>query len=312
MPVPFSSKDHNKINLVNIADTSAIINNTITSNHIADNSIINNNFADGSITSDKLSTALQNIFVDFGNRLTALEIPPKTGFYGDFLVINETQTGSNPRHIHAYLAYNNVALTNSVQINGGQGHLFNIAQEDRLPLQNSSLQLKITAQSGTQALDLGAYDGFTITNFTTNPLNEENTMSMIVNENQIDDGSCSATLLITYVPPGWSGNITFVYQAGGGTTQFITIKTEAGFIATNYTYNSGSNVFSVSLASPSSYLYIQLVGAHNWDITNNSFSQAVGSPTYVREDGRLWERYTIPSEFIGQNLTYNFSTYDND
>lgn len=73
MPIPFSSKDHNKTNLVNIADSSTIINNTITSNDIADSSIINNNFANGSITSDKLSTALQNILVDFDDRLTALE-----------------------------------------------------------------------------------------------------------------------------------------------------------------------------------------------------------------------------------------------
>ena len=44
MPAPFSSKDHNKTNLVNIADSSTIINNTITSSDIADSSIINNNF----------------------------------------------------------------------------------------------------------------------------------------------------------------------------------------------------------------------------------------------------------------------------
>lgn len=190
MPIPFSSKDYNKINSVNIADSSAIINNTITSNAIADNSIINNNFANGSITTDKLTTALQNILVDFDERITALETPP--------------------------------------------------------------------------------------------------------------------------VQQGWSGNITFVKQAGGGTTQFITIKTEAGFIATDYTYNSGSNVFSVSLASPSSYLYISIYGVGGWSTNNKAFAQAVGQPTYVAENNRGWLRYTIPSEFIGQNLTYNFSTYYDD
>lgn len=236
-----------------------------------------------------------------------------TGFYGEFLVINGTQNGSQPRHMHAYLAYDDEALTNSVQINGGQGHLFNIAQEDRLSLPNSTLQLKVTMQNNTQAVDIGAYEGFTITNFTANPLDEENTMSMVVNENQIDDGSCAVTLLVTYVPPGWSGNITFVKQAGGGTTQFITIKTETGpFIATDYTYNSGSNVFSVSLASPSSYVYIQIYGVGGWSTNNKAFAQAVGSPTSIKENERLWLRYTIPSEFIGQNLTYNFSTYYDD
>lgn len=189
MPIPFSSKDYNKINLVNIANSSTIINNTITSNDITDNSIINNNFANGSITSDKLSTALQNILVDFDDRLNTLET-------------------------------------------GGGG--------------------------------------------------------------------------------GWSGTITFVKQAGGGSQQFISIKTEAGFIATDYIYNSGSNVFSVSLASLSSYVYISMYGAGSWDITNNSFSQNVGEPSYVFENNRLWERYTIPEEFLGDNLTYNFETYYND
>lgn len=189
MPIPFSSKDYNKINLVNIADSSAIINNTITSSDIADSSIINNNFANGSITSDKLSTALQNILLDFDDRLNTLE-------------------------------------------NQGGG--------------------------------------------------------------------------------GWSGNITFVKQAGGGSQQFITIKTEAGFITTEYIYNTGSNVFSVSLVSLSSYVYISMYGNGSWDITNNSFSQNVGEPTYVNENNRTWERYTIPSQFIGVNLTYNFETYYND
>ena len=35
-----------------------------------------------------------------------------TGFWGDFLVVNGTQSGSSVRHMTAYLAYNNVALTN--------------------------------------------------------------------------------------------------------------------------------------------------------------------------------------------------------
>lgn len=236
-----------------------------------------------------------------------------SGFYGEFTVINGTQSGSQPRHMHAYLAYNDDPITELAQINGGHSYMFELIQENRLPLPNSTLQLKFTMQNNTQALDLGAYEGFTITNFTDNPLDEENTMSLVVNENNINYGSCSVTLLVTYVPPGWSGNITFVKQAGGGTTQFITIKTETGpFIATDYTYNSGSNVFSVSLANPSSYVYIQIVGAGGWSTNNKAFAQAVGQPTSINENGRLWLRYTIPSEFIGQNLTYNFSTYYDD
>ena len=239
-------------------------------------------------------------------------VPNPTGFWGEFLLVNGTQSGSTTRYMNAYLAYNDTPLTESQQINGNQGYLFAIAEEDRLPLPNSTLQLKFTMQNNTQALDVADYQGFTITNFTNNPLNEENTYSMLVNENYLNNGSCELTLLVTYVPQGWSGNITFVKQAGGGTTQFINIKTEAGFIATDYTYNSGSNVFSVSLASPSSYLYISMYGVGGWGVNNTAFAQAVGSPTYVAENNRGWLRYTIPSEFIGQNLTYNFSTYYDD
>lgn len=123
-----------------------------------------------------------------------------TGFWGDFLVINGTQSGSNPRYMTAYLAYNDVALTNSVQINGNQTHTFTIQEQDRLPLPSSTLQLKVTMQSGTQALDGGAYDGFEILGFTANPIDEENTLSMLVNSNNINDGNCALTLLVTYVP----------------------------------------------------------------------------------------------------------------
>ena len=123
-----------------------------------------------------------------------------TGFWGDFLVVNGTQSGSSNRHMTAYLAFNNVALTNSVQINGNQTHLFTIQEQDRLPLPSSTLQLKVSMQNGTDAVDLGAYDGFTITGFTDNPLNEENTLSMLVNSNNINDGSCAMTFLVTYNP----------------------------------------------------------------------------------------------------------------
>lgn len=245
------------------------------------------------------------------------KVSAPSGFYGDFLVINGTQGGSQPRHMHAYLAYNDNAITNSVQINGNQGHVFNIAQEDRLPLPNSTLQLKITMQNNTEALDLGAYDGFTITDFTNNPLDEENTLSMLVNENHINDGSCELTLLVTYEPPppptGWSGNITFVNNSGtGGFQQFISIKKSTGsLLATDYIYNSSNNVLSASTNSDF-YLYISIYSSGDWNWDTSSFSQAVGDYVDVFENNRGWRRYTIPSQFIGQNLTYNFSFFYND
>ena len=123
-----------------------------------------------------------------------------SGFWGDFLVINGRQAGSSQRHMHVYLAYNDVPLTASHQINSNHSYTFSVLEEDRLPLPSSTLQLKVTMQNGTDAVDLGAYDGFTITGFTDNPLNEENTLSMLVNSNNINDGNCALTLLVTYHP----------------------------------------------------------------------------------------------------------------
>ena len=238
-----------------------------------------------------------------------------SGFWGDFLLINGTQSGSNNRHMHAYLAYNDVPLTNSVQINGNHSHLFNITEEDRLPLPSSTLQLKVTMQSGTQAVDAGAYEGFTVTNLTDLPLTQENTLSMLVNENNLDDGSCSLTLLVTYVPgpQSWSGNITFVNNSGtGGSQQFISIKKSTGpLLATDYIYNSSNNILSASTNSDF-YLYISIYSSGDWDWLGGSFAEAVGGYVNIFENNRGWRRYTIPSQFIGQNLTYNFSFLYND
>ena len=120
-----------------------------------------------------------------------------TGFWGDFVLTNETASGSGHRHLHAYLAYNNVPLTESHQINGNHSYIFSVLEEDRLPLPSSTLQLKVTMQSGTDAVDLGAYDGFTITNFTANPLDQENTLSMVVNSGNYDEGECELILILT-------------------------------------------------------------------------------------------------------------------
>ena len=312
MPIPFSSKDHNKTNLVNIADSSTIINNTITSNDIADNSIINNNFTNGSITTAKLSTALQNILIGFGNRLTALETPPVIlGWFGTFIVSNVIASGSNHRHFHAYLAYNNVAITNSVQINGNQSHTFTIQGQDRLPLSTSPLQLKITAQNGTTGISVSAYDGFSITNFTSNPPTQENTLTMLVNSNKLNNGVLSASFTITYPPPpsGWSGTITFNRTAGGG-TQFLYLRTNTGSIANGTTY-TGANAFSVSLANAQSYVEIALNWQGYWEINTIALEPYVATPYVYYEAGLTWNRYTIP---VGtqSNLAFNFTTFYND
>ena len=235
-----------------------------------------------------------------------------TGFWGDFLVVNGTQSGSSVRHMNAYLAFNNVALTNSVQINGNQSHTFTIQEQDRLPLANSTLQLKVTMQSGTTGLNLGAYDGFTIVDFTDLPLTQENTMNMLVNSNNINDGNCAMTFLVTYVPPpsGWSGTITF-NRTGGGGDPYISLRTDTQVITTDYDYNNESDTFSVSLTTPQSYVEIAFTLYGNWGMYSHSFSSYFGNPYIYYEDGKDWYRYTIMPN-IQSNLTYNFSTFYDD
>ena len=248
--------------------------------------------------------------INFLKSLNPVSAEP-SGFWGDFLVINGTQSGSTNRHMHAYLAYNDIPLTSSHQINGNHSHLFNITEADRLPLPTSTLQLKVTMQSGTQALDAGAYDGFTVTNLTDLPLTQENTLSMLVNENNLDDGSCSLTLLVTYVPPpsGWSGTITFNRTNGGG-TQYINLRTNTGVIASNYTY-TGANAFSVSLENAQSYVEIALDWQGYWELNTAALEPYVATPYVYYEAGLTWNRYNIQPN-IQSNLAFNFTTFYND
>ena len=251
--------------------------------------------------------------VNLINQLRLLKSAPAgdTGFWGDFVVYNGRQAGSSQRHMHVYLAYNDVPLTASHQINSNHNYTFTIAEEDRLPLPSSTLQLKVTMQNGTQELDLGAYEGFTITGITENPLNEENTLSMLVNSNNLDEGNCAMTFLVTYVPPasGWSGTITFNRTAGGG-TQFIYLRTNTGVIASNYTY-TGANAFSVSLANAQSYVEIALNWEGYWELNTAALEPYVATPYVYYEDGLTWNRYNILPN-IQSNLAFNFTTFYND
>ena len=123
--------------------------------------------------------------------------PAKTGFWGTFLV--ENQTDGDPRYIDAYLAYNDVPVTTTQRINGNSTYTFNVAEADRLPLPDSTLQLKTIFQSGTHTVVLDSYTGFGITNNTQNPLDQENTLSMLINEGNINnEGFCAVTFIVTY------------------------------------------------------------------------------------------------------------------
>ena len=111
----------------------------------------------------------------------------------------------------------------------------------------------------------------------------------------------------------WSGAITFVNNSGtGGSQQFISIKKSTGSIlVTDYIYNSSNNVLSASTNSDF-YLDINIYSSGDWNWLDGGFTEAVGGYTNIFEANKGWRRYTIPSQFIGQNLTYNFSFYDND
>ena len=123
--------------------------------------------------------------------------PAKTGFWGAFLV--ENQTDGDPRYVDAYLAYNDVPVTTTQRINGNSSYTFNVAEADRLPLPDSTLQLKTIFQSGTHTVVLDSYTGFGITGNTQNPVDQENTLSMLINEGNINnEGFCAVTFIVTY------------------------------------------------------------------------------------------------------------------
>ena len=122
-----------------------------------------------------------------------------TGFWGTFYVENQPEVGSDARYLDAYLAYNDVPLTSSQQINSNASYTFNVTEANRLPLPSSTLQLKFTCQSGTTHIGGGEYSGFEVIGNTENPLDQENTFDILVNENNYDNGQCSIILLL-YVP----------------------------------------------------------------------------------------------------------------
>ena len=120
-----------------------------------------------------------------------------TGFYGTFLITNETAPGSVPRHMSVTLGYNNIIIDGPHQINGDDERTFTIPIGNRAPLPSSTIQLKVTFQSSTSGVDLTDTDGFTITNFTNNALTQENTLSMLIDSEYINNGACSITFVVT-------------------------------------------------------------------------------------------------------------------
>ena len=73
-------------------------------------------------------------------------------------------------------------------------------------------------------------------------------------QTKLSDFDTRLTALETPPPPsGWSGTITFNHTSGGG-QPYISLRTDTQVITTDYDYNNESDTFSVSLATPQSYV----------------------------------------------------------
>ena len=120
-----------------------------------------------------------------------------TGFYGTFLIDNETDNGGVHRYMIVTLGYNDIIIDGPYQINGDNERTLTIPIEDRAPLPSSIIQLNVTFQSSTSEVDLQNTDGFTITRFTDNPLTQGNTLSMLIDSEYINNGACAITFVVT-------------------------------------------------------------------------------------------------------------------
>jgi hypothetical protein len=120
--------------------------------------------------------------------------PENTGFYGIFALTNDPQGEMNPIDLQAKLAYNNVDITSYITIASGDTEPLTVPIGSRLPNPSSLLQLKIIVGEGVQSLNSEDYTGFTPVSNTENPLTEENTLELLVDSGQIDDGDL--TLII--------------------------------------------------------------------------------------------------------------------
>jgi hypothetical protein len=122
--------------------------------------------------------------------------PPSnnTGFYGIFAITNNPGGELLPISLQAKLAYNNVDITSYVTIISGTTQPLTVPIGSRLPNPSSLLQLKIIVGVGVMSLNSEDYTGFTPVSITENPLTQENTLELLVDSGQIDDGDLTLIL----------------------------------------------------------------------------------------------------------------------
>jgi hypothetical protein len=127
--------------------------------------------------------------------------PANTGFYGTLDITPERTAGSQTIEIYARLYYNTTPLTNEITIAYPYTQQLQVLIADRLPDREAILTLRVRFQEGVGDANVDAYDGFTIEDFTSNPLTENNYISMLVNVGNVDAGILSMTI-ITNTPEG--------------------------------------------------------------------------------------------------------------
>lgn len=119
-----------------------------------------------------------------------------TGFYGTFEISNDPGGEMNSIDLQAKLAYNNVDITSYITIASGYTEPLTVPIESRLPNPSSLLQLKFIIGAGVIGLNTEDYTGFTPISNTENPLTEENTVELLVDSNQIDDGDLTLLIVV--------------------------------------------------------------------------------------------------------------------
>ena len=121
--------------------------------------------------------------------------PANTGFYGTLDITPDKTPGSLPIDIYARLYYDTTPLTNEITISYPYTQQLQVLIANRLPDREAILTLRVRFSAGITSVNLDAYAGFEPQGLTDNPLTENNYLSMLVNEGNVDPGILSMTLI---------------------------------------------------------------------------------------------------------------------
>jgi hypothetical protein len=143
------------------------------------------------------NTAELEIFSDFinlGELKFTIQPITYTGFYGTFIINNERPRNNDPQFVQVKLAYNDVDITSYITISGDRQETLTITENARLPNPNSILQLKFIFEDDVINYNKSDISGFSSISYTNNLLQSENTLNMLINNGNIDDGILTITI----------------------------------------------------------------------------------------------------------------------